>query len=50
MDTYVVFVENDKSGLYHRYDCAAFARKSFWAYSRKLAENNGYHACPSCIG
>ncbi len=49
MDTYVVFVENDKTGLYHRYDCASFAKKSFWAYSRKLAESNGYKPCPSCM-
>lgn len=49
MDAYVVFVENDKTGLYHRYGCAAFAQKSFWAYSRKLAESNGYSPCPVCM-
>ena len=50
MDSYVVFVEDDKSGLYHKYGCSAFKRKSFWAYSRKLAENFGYTACPKCFG
>lgn len=50
MDSYVVFVENDKTSLYHRYDCVSFAQKSFWAYSRKLAESNGYSACPLCFG
>lgn len=50
VDSYIVFVENDKSGLYHRYDCAHFVQKSFWAYSRKLAERNGYEACPDCFG
>ena len=50
MDSYVVFVENDKSGLYHKYGCSAFSRKSFWAYSRKLAESFGYTACPKCFG
>lgn len=50
MDSYVVFVEDDKSGLYHKYGCSAFKHKSFWAYSRKLAENFGYTACPKCFG
>lgn len=48
MDSYVVFVNNDGSKLYHKYDCPHFARQSFWAYSRKLAESNGYTACPDC--
>lgn len=50
LDAYVVFVENDKSTVYHRYACSAFAKKSFWAYSRKLAESLGYKPCPSCFG
>jgi hypothetical protein len=50
LDTYVVFVENDGTKLYHKYDCPQFAKKSFWAYSRKLAESNGYTACPYCFG
>lgn len=49
MDSYVVFVEDDKSGLYHKYGCSAFKKKSFWAYSRKLAENFGYSPCPKCF-
>lgn len=49
MQTYVVLVENDGTGLYHRYGCANFAGKTFWAYSRKLAENSGYSPCPNCI-
>lgn len=48
MDTYVVFVNNDGSKLYHSYDCPEFKRDSFWAYSRKLAESNGYSPCPKC--
>ena len=44
MDAYVVFVENDGTGYYH------FAQTSFWAYSRKLAEANGYTPCPHCFG
>lgn len=50
MDTYVVFVNNDGSGLYHSYSCANFTKSSFWAYSRKLAENYGFTACPVCGG
>jgi len=50
MDSYVVFVENNNSGYYHTYDCEAFAKKSFWAYSRKLAESNGFKPCPDCGG
>ena len=50
MDTYVVFVNNDDSDLYHKYDCSRFTKADFWAYSRKLAENYGYTACPNCGG
>lgn len=50
LDTYVVFVENDKTGHYHTYDCADFAKSSFWAYSRKLAEAQGFTPCPTCGG
>ena len=50
MDSYVVFVENDGSGIYHTYGCGNFARNSFWAYSRKLAEAQGFHPCPVCKG
>lgn len=50
MDAYVVFVDNDKTGLYHKFGCSAFSRKSFWAYSRKLAESFGYTPCPKCFG
>lgn len=34
MDAYVVFVENDGTGYYHKYGCDYFAQTSFWAYSR----------------
>ena len=50
MDSYVVFVENDGTGYYHKYGCENFAQTSFWAYSRKLAEANGYTPCPNCFG
>ena len=50
MDNYVVFVENNNSGYYHTYDCGNFSKKNFWAYSRKLAESNGFEPCPVCGG
>ncbi len=48
LDSYVVFVNNDGSKLYHSYDCAHFDRQRFWAYSRKLAESSGFTPCPDC--
>ncbi len=48
MDSYVVFVNNDGSKLYHSYDCRNFSRQNFWAYSRKLAESNGFSPCKEC--
>lgn len=50
MDDHVVFVEDDRTGYYHTYDCANFAKEKFWAYSRKLAEANSYKPCPVCGG
>ncbi len=50
MDNYVVFVENNGTGHYHTYDCESFSKSNFWAYSRKLAESNGYKPCPVCGG
>lgn len=50
VDSYVVFVENDGTSLYHKYGCSCFKQKSFWAYSRKLAESYGYLPCPLCCG
>ena len=50
LDSYVVFVENNGTGYYHTYDCAAFSKSNFWAYSRKLAEAQGFTACPTCGG
>lgn len=50
LDKYVVFVVNDDSRVYHTYDCDRFTKKDFWAYSRKLAESNGFGPCPACGG
>ena len=48
LDDYVVFVEDNNTSYYHTYDCTAFSRTNFWAYSRKLAESQGYTPCPVC--
>lgn len=48
MDDYVVFVEDDGTGLYHSYECERFTKSKFWAYSRRLAEANGYKPCSLC--
>ncbi len=50
MDNYVVFVENNDSRVYHTYDCQEFSKSNFWAYSRRLAESNGFGPCPVCKG
>lgn len=50
VDSYVVFVEDDGTGNYHRYECGKFLKKNFWAYSRKLAERQGYTPCAQCFG
>ena len=50
LDSYVVFVENDETNVYHTYDCSKFSKRNFWAYSRKLAEAQGFIPCPTCGG
>ena len=50
MDNYVVFVENNGTRVYHTYDCEKFSKSNFWAYSRKLAESNGFGPCDVCKG
>lgn len=50
MNTYVVFVNNNGSNTYHKYDCSSFTKANFWAYSTKLAENYGYTPCSNCCG
>lgn len=50
LDKYVVFVNNDNTNVYHTYDCPRFTKSDFWAYSRKLAENQGFTPCATCGG
>lgn len=48
LDKYVVFVENNGTRHYHKYDCEDFIGSSFWTYSPKLAQAQGFTACPKC--
>lgn len=47
-DDYVVFVEDDDTDYYHKYDCSNFAGESFWAFNLAAAEDD-YYPCPQCI-
>lgn len=49
-DMYVVFVLDDNTYRYHKYDCTVFQRSfdSFWAYNVEAAESRGYTACYVC--
>ena len=44
----IVFVENDKTRLYHRYSCEKFIGEDFWAYNVEYAESKGYKPCELC--
>ena len=47
-DSYVVFVEDDGSNLYHNYDCYRFLGNDFWAFNIDAAKDEGYRACSVC--
>ena len=47
-DRHVVFVEDDGTKLYHKYDCSKFVADSFWAYNVEAAEGKGFKPCPRC--
>ena len=47
-DSVVVFVENDGTDYYHKYECNKFIGNDFWAYNVEYAEYLGYTACPKC--
>ena len=48
MDKHVVFVEDDGTKLYHKYDCIKFSKNSFWAFNVEATKNAGYKPCPIC--
>lgn len=47
-DAYIVFVENDGTDLYHKYECDKFKGEDFWAYNIEQAIWRDYKPCPLC--
>lgn len=47
-DEHIVFVEDDDTNLYHKYDCYRFTGDYFWAYNTELAISIGYQPCSIC--
>jgi len=47
---YVVFVPDDNTRIYHKYDCPKRTAKStsFWAYNVEAAKSTGYKPCEEC--
>lgn len=48
VDEFIVFVEDDGTNLYHKYECFKFKDNSFWAFNVEAAIYEGYTACPYC--
>ena len=49
LDSWVVFVENDGTQLYHKYECNKFVGDDCWAHNIEYAEYLGYKPCPLCF-
>lgn len=50
-DEYIVFVVDDGTMKYHKYDCSIFQNcEGFWAYNTEAAEVEGYEPCSLCSG
>lgn len=47
-DENIVFVEDDNTNLYHKYECDRFKGNYFWAYNVELAIYMEYQPCPIC--
>lgn len=47
-DEHVVFVEDDGTKLFHKYECERFVGNYYWAYNVELARYNGYKPCSRC--
>ena len=47
-DSWIVFIENDGTKLYHKYECNKFIGKDCWAHNVEYAEYIGYNPCPRC--
>ena len=49
LDSRIVFIENDGSTWYHRYECSRFVGNDWWAHNTEYAEYIGYDPCPYCF-
>lgn len=50
IDDYVVFIEDDGTNLYHKFNCYKFRGDSFWVYNTENAVQQGFSPCPICNG
>jgi hypothetical protein len=48
VDDYVVFIEDDGTDLYHKFDCYKFKGENFWVLNTEAAIVRDYTACPYC--
>ena len=48
IDNNVVFIEDDGSNLYHKYDCYKFKGYSYWVHNVEYAVYRGYKPCSTC--
>ena len=48
IDDYVVFIEDDGTNLYHKYQCYRFTANSFYVFNIDYAVGEGYVPCQLC--
>ena len=48
IDEFVVFVEDNGTNYYHKYQCSEFIGDGFWAFNVEAARGEGYRPCPLC--
>ena len=48
VDSAVVFIENDGSGLYHKFECEKFKGEDYWVHNVEYAKYIGFSPCPHC--
>ena len=49
IDAAVVFIDDDGSRLYHKYECEKFVGENYWAHNTEYAQSKGYKPCSLCI-
>ena len=48
IDEYIVFIEDNGTNYYHKYQCPEFLGDEFWAFNVEAARGEGYKPCPLC--